>query len=238
MFFLRAYIFFCFFNFSVYPEEIYKYFGEAYNSKNKEFLYTDNHSEFIKMGKHVSSIIEYKDKSGKTFATKKINFEKNPHLPDFTLEDSRDGYLEGASLNGNQITLKHRKNSQSVLEEKVFDLPENPVVDGGFDYFIKDNWLKLQDGQKLTFHIFAPSKLNYYRFKIVLTKKAQFKGKQSYYFKVDLDNILGLFLPSVYVVYDAETKRIVHYEGISNINDESGKSYFVRIVYNHLEKQK
>ncbi|MCX7999665.1 MAG: hypothetical protein N3A69_12065 [Leptospiraceae bacterium] len=219
-------------------DETYKYSGLAYHLRTKEFLYSDNHTESIQNGKHVSSIIEYKDKNGKIFAVKKINFQKNPHLPDFTLEDFRDGYIEGASLNGNKITLKHRVNAESNLEQKVFDLPENPVIDGGFDYFLRDNWNKLLDGRKVIFHMFAPSKMNYYRFKVVLTKKAEFKGREAYYFKIDLDSLLGIFLPSVIIVYDAETKRIVHYEGISNINDESGKSYFVRIVYEHTEKGK
>lgn len=225
-------------NFSLYSQETYSYFGQAYDLKNKALLYTDNHKETFQMGRHVSSVIEYKDKSGKIFALKKINFQKNPHVPDFTLEDFRDGYFEGASLDGNKLTLKHKANYQSPLEEKVFELPENPVVDGGFDYFIKDNWNSLSEGKKIVFNMFAPAKLNHYRLKVVLTKKAEFKGKQAHYFKVDLDSFLGIFLPSIYIIYDSETKRIVHYEGISNINDESGKSYFVRIVYNHMERQK
>lgn len=235
---LRIFIVYYLISLSLYAEEIYKYFGQAYHLKNKDFLYTDFHTEFIQMGKHVSSVIEYKDKFGKIFAIKKINFQKNSHIPDFTLEDFRDGYLEGAVLDGSKLTLKYRSNFQSRIEEKSFDLPENSVVDGGFDYFIKDNWNSLIDGKKIIFHMFSSPRLSYYRLKVVLLKKAEFRGKQAHYFKVDLDSFLGIFLPSVYVIYDSKTKRIVHYEGISNIIDESGRNYLVRIVYNYSDKPK
>jgi hypothetical protein len=33
------------------------------------------------------------------------------------------------------------------------------------------------------------------------------------------------------LTYNVETKRLLKYEGISNINNAKGKSYFVKIIY-------
>jgi hypothetical protein len=220
----------------IWAIDSYQYSGNAVDLKTKEKLYTDNHVENIQSGKHLSSLIEYRDPSGKVFAKKNINFSKNPHLPDFKLEDFRDGYIEGSEIKGNNIRVYYRKNKDSKLEEKTFPIPPNPVVDGGFDYFIKDNWEKLESGQKLSFQMFAPSKLDYFKFKVGKVKLAKFRGRDAMYLKMELDKFLiNAFLPSISIVYDLESKRIVHYEGISNINDPDGKSLFVRITYNHKQ---
>jgi len=225
-------------NLSLLGVEYYKYSGTALDLKTMLKLYFDNHTEKLENGRHIFSEIEYTDPTGKVFAKKKINFQKNPTLPDFILEDFRDGYIEGAEVKGREIRVFYRKSFDSEMEEKTFPIPENPVVDGGVDYFIKANWNKLLEGKKLNFNMFAPSKLNYYKLRVVKTKLAEFKGKKALYLKIDLDIFLiNIFLPSIIVVYDLETKRIVYYEGISNINDEKGKSYFVKISYNHSEKK-
>ena len=74
--------------------ETKKFNGEAFDLKTGKRLYYDHHEEFWENGKHIYSIIQYKDTNGKVFAKKRIVFQKSATRADFKLEDFRDGYIE------------------------------------------------------------------------------------------------------------------------------------------------
>ncbi|MCB1176573.1 MAG: hypothetical protein KDK36_03235, partial [Leptospiraceae bacterium] len=165
-------------NFHLLLAENYNYAGFAVTQKGGKKVYSDNHTEIWKNGKHIASKIVYKDANGKAFAEKEINFSKNPNLPDFKLEDSRDGYMEGAMLlPNNKIKLFYRENQNSKAEERVMSIPKNSAIDGGFDFYLKNHWDDLLAGKSICFNFFAPSKLNYYKFQIRMTKKGKYNGK-------------------------------------------------------------
>lgn len=210
----------------------YSYNGDAVDLDSGKKLYTDNHEEYYSGDTHQYSIIKYKDPSGKVFAEKKIYFTKKATLPDFKLIDSRDGYEEGAELSGNKITLNFKKNKNSKLTTKQITLPANPVIDGGFDYYVRENWDELKAGKTKVFNFFSPSQLDYFKFVVRKIKETPHLGREALHLKMEVDNLLlKAFVRPISMIYDAETKRILHYEGMSNINNEQGKSYNVRITY-------
>lgn len=64
------------------------------------------------------------------------------------MEDFRDGYIEGASVIGNSIKFIYRKNNQEEIKEGTISIPNNAVIDGGFDYFVRENWDTILAGNK------------------------------------------------------------------------------------------
>ncbi|HNH10086.1 MAG TPA: hypothetical protein PK683_16435 [Leptospiraceae bacterium] len=221
-------------NVSLNAGDSFQYFGTASDLNKGSKLYTDHHTETVQSGNHISSYIEYRDSSGKTFASKKISFGKSSQLPDFTLEDKRDGYLEGAELNGDKIRIFTRKNQNSPMQERTVTLPGDSVVDGGFDHYIRKHWDSFLAGKSRSFYMFAPAKQDFYKFKAFKVNDKAFKGKDAFLVRVELDVFaLGKILPAIQITYDKKTKRILKYEGISNINDSSGKSHFVRLEYDY-----
>ncbi len=217
--------------------EVNSYFGTAFDQKSGQKVYTDNHQENLEGLTHTSSKIEYKDPSGKVIARKTILFSKNSSLPDFKLEDLRDGYIEGGEILNGKYKLIYRKNKNEPLQEKILDLSTKSVADGGFDHFIKENWTELLNGKKIKFQFYAPSQLDSFQFYVKKVKQSEYEGRDSLYVKMEMDNLLlNIFIPPIFITYDIETKRIVYYEGISNINNSVGKSYFVRLAYNHFKK--
>lgn len=82
---------------SLKPSTI-SYFSKVYDWNTKEFIYTENHTEYYKNEEHVYSIIEYKYPDRKTFARKKIEFGKKRTQPDFFMEDFRNGYRDRSVL--------------------------------------------------------------------------------------------------------------------------------------------
>lgn len=216
--------------------ETNNYFGDAFDAKTGLKVYTDNHSELVVNGKHISSQIEYKDPQGKVIGKKSIKFNPNSYLPDFKLEDFRDGYIEGGEIVEGKYKMFHRKNKNEQMREKVLEIAPLSIADGGFDPFIKDNWNDLMAGKKMKFKFYAPSQLDSFNFYVQKTKISDFEGRSSLFVKMELDNLLlNIFIPPIFITYDIATKRIVFYEGISNVNNPQGKSYFVKLSYNHFK---
>jgi hypothetical protein len=216
--------------------ETNNYFGDAVDVKSGQKVYSDNHSELVVNGKHTSSQIEYKDAGGKVIGKKSIKFNSNSYLPDFKLEDFRDGYIEGGEIVDGKYRMFYKKNKNEQLQEKIMDIAPYSVADGGFDPFIKDNWNDLMAGKKIKFKFYAPSQLDSFNFYVTKTKTAEYAGRSSLFVKMEMDNLLlNIFIPPILITYDIATKRIVFYEGISNINNSQGKSYTVKLTYNHFK---
>jgi hypothetical protein len=214
--------------------ETKKFNGEAFDLKTGKRLYYDHHEEFYENGKHIYSIIQYKDVNGKVFAKKRIVFQKNGPRADFKLEDFRDGYIEGAEVNGDQIKFIYRKNGKEDIKEAVITAPNNAVLDGGFDFFVRENWDFILAGNKKLLNICAPSQQDCFKFIVYKTGEGKRKDTDVIYMTVELNNpILAVFVKPILLVYAKDTKKLLQYDGISNINNEDGKSHVVRITYNN-----
>ncbi|HMV42334.1 MAG TPA: hypothetical protein PK079_10350 [Leptospiraceae bacterium] len=218
----------------LFAVEVVKFNGEAFDLKTGKRLYYDHHEEYYEGGKHLYSIIQYKDTNGKVFAKKRIVFQKSPTKADFKLEDFRDGYIEGAEVNGDQIKFLYRKNEKEELKEAMITAPNNAVLDGGFDYFVRENWDMILAGNRKQLNLCAPSQLDCFKFVVYKTGEGKRKEADVVMMKVELNNaLLAVFVKPILLVYNKETKKLLQYDGISNINNEDGKSHVVRIIYDN-----
>ncbi|WP_210413016.1 hypothetical protein [Leptospira semungkisensis] len=210
-----------------------RFTGTAYDLETGKLLYRDYHEEFWENGKHTHSLVTYKDPEGKTFAKKRISFVKNRNVPDFQLDDDRDGYLEGGSfLGGDSVKLFARRKTDQPIQEKVLENNGPAALDGGFDYFVEDHWEELVSGKKLSLYFLVPVERDKFRFTVEKTKEGEFNSKPALFLRLKIDSaFLSVFVKPIDLVYDKGSKRIMEYKGTSNINDENGKSHQVRIVY-------
>lgn len=210
-----------------------RFHGTAYDLETGKLLYRDFHEEVWEKGRHTRSMIYYKDPEGKLFARKKISFARNRTLPDFQLEDERDGYLEGGAYQENSsVKLFVRRKSGDPILESTLESSSFSALDGGFDYFVTDHWQELLSGKKLRLYFFVPSERDRFGFTVEKLKEEAFKGKPALFLRLKIDSsLLSVFVKPIDLIYDKESKRIMEYKGTSNINDEKGKSLKVRIVY-------
>jgi hypothetical protein len=216
--------------------DVFKYNGTAVDLKTGKKLYSDFHEEYSSNGKHLYSVVNYKDPSGKIFAKKNIDFQKNGARANFKLEDFRDGYIEGSEVIGNSNKAKFifKKNSTEELKEEILETPVPSVFDGGFDIYMKDNWAAIMEGKRKTFSICAPSQMDCFKFAAFKTGEELYKEKEAVVVRVELNSfILSKLVKPIIITYDKNTKRILQFDGISNINNENGKSYVVRITYEY-----
>jgi hypothetical protein len=208
------------------------YSGDAVELSSKTKVYTEQHEEILEAGKHTGTLTTYRDPSGKVIARRKLNFKKSFVTPDFKLEDLRSGYIEGAELTSGGVRIFWKEKKDSPQMEKLLKADGAMVVDGGFNYFVKDNWEDLKKGKTLSFNFVVPAEQDYYRFRVRKTGEGTHQGKKTLKVNLEVDNFLmRAFVDPIQITYDVQNKRILVYEGISNIDNGSGKSYIVRLSY-------
>jgi hypothetical protein len=211
------------------------YNGSAYDKKSSEFYYSEIYEEVMESNKHVATNITYKNSQGLIIGKKKLNFRASSAKPSFQMDDYRNGYMEGSEMTAEgMIKVFYRESKDAELISTVLNVPEPAVVDGGFNYFLKINWDKICSGQKVKFHFVAPEKQDYYSFRLAKEKEIIFLDRKAMVCKMEPENfILRQLVDPIMITYDIQTKRMLQYEGISNIRKSStnDERYVVKIVY-------
>jgi hypothetical protein len=204
------------------------YIGYAYEKGNIDPVYSETFTDKFINGRHVETETQYFDAAHKLIAQRSLDFSKSKFAPDFKTEDLRTGYLEGAEVTGTRAKLFVRKDKNSAVEEKTIDVPQPMIVDGGFNHFIKANWNKIEDGKPVAFYLTVSAKLDYYKLRV---SKLEASGA-SLKVKIEPDQVVLRWIASpIVITYDISTKRIISYEGKSNITDNNGSNFNVRLIY-------
>ncbi len=220
----------------LFPSIMYadvRFTGTAFEISTGKKIYFENHHEKWINGRHNYSDVSYTDINGSKIVHKTIVFSKSRTAPDFTTRDLRTGYLEGAQLlEDGSVRLFTRAKEGEQLREKILKLSETVVIDGGFDYFIRDNWDKLIRGEKLTFYFAVPARLEVFRFRLYQNQELTWANRPARKFTLEFDNLmLRIFLDGFALYYDSESRRLLSFRGLSNISAPSGKNYIAEINF-------
>jgi hypothetical protein len=207
--------------------------GYAYDLNSNELLYSESHQETYSGDTLLSSTVSYRSADGETFATKHADFSANPFLPDFELEDSRQGYREGAKKEADELILFTRDTAQDEVKERHIKPPAPAVTDVGFNLFIKAHFDQLLSGESLEFNFAIPLKRDYYKFRARKIQDIQYERRAAVIIKIEItSSLLGLFADPIVLIYDTETRHLVEYQGLSNLPNAAGtENYLTKIIY-------
>ncbi len=209
-----------------------RYVGTAVDLKTGKLIYTEEHEATYKGEVHVGSVITYKDGQSAVIGKKEISFQEGSPVAAFRREDYRFGTVESAMPNGSGIRMLKKENASSEEQSEVIALPSPAAVDAGLNNLVRNNWDRLLRNEKVTFNLGVPSQLDYFEFRVVKEREEGFVGRKAVVVRFESDHwFIRLFVDPVVVWYDAETRRAVKYEGISNLYNEEGKSYVVRVTF-------
>lgn len=203
--------------------------GYAYDKQTGEFLYSETHREVMEDGRIVTNTVSYKDGGGKVFAEKSIDFQRSLTMPDFHLVNADNGHIEGARGSDEQLDVHFRQLSDTDVREASVETPQNGIIDAGFDRFIEQHWDALISGDVIEREFLIPSQLDFYTFEI---ERAESEHLEAYAFELRIKSMfLQMFVRPVLVHYDAQTRSLLRYEGISNIRNDQGENFDVRIEF-------
>ena len=161
-----------------------------------------------------------------------LDFSNSKISPYYTLTDYRNGAYESVRYTNGAYLIEYKENKDEKTVLKSITAPSPVVVDGGFNYFVKQEWEKLMRGEIVLFNYISTARQDYYRFQLTIKKNnPSLQNEQVIVIMEPTNYILRALLDPIYITYNKKTKRIIEYSGISNIKDRNGETQVATLTY-------
>lgn len=204
--------------------------GRAINPSTGKLMYVEAHWVHGNAG-DASRLVLYRCPDGKPFARKLIQVEGQPQAPDFALTDARDGYREGVRSEGGKRMVYVRENGHSKERTAALETSPLPVIDAGFDAYIRSHWDRLGRNGSDTIPFLIPSRLGSLNFTVKRLGDTQIGGRDARQYQLGLASWIGFALPHIKVAYDEKTRELLRFNGMANIRSNDGGNVKARIVF-------
>ena len=201
--------------------------GVAREPGSDRLLYREQHLVRRQDGEPTERLVIYRCGDGTPFARKRVDYRGSAVAPEFVFEDARIGYREGLRRRTGVESLWVREGQGEAERSAPLQDDARLVADAGFDEFIRDNWTPLVSGESVPLRFAVPSRLQSLGFKVNRQGSAQFGGEPAETFRLRLGGLLGWIAPHIDVAYGRDSRRLLRFEGLSNLRDDDGESQLV-----------
>ena len=218
---------------------------------NLSWFGAEAHGEtFVGKAVNVKGVLEYVEYHTVKYANRKVSesqtiyydannnkigelisdYSFGPQFGSYDFRDLRAQHQDGAKVAPARIWLYRKQSPEDDIDEKYLPKEADQIVGQGFHQFIVHNLEQIAQGEVFHIQLVLPSRLDQYEFRI---RKRKING-DTLYIRLEIDNwLLRLLAPHVDVEYDLRTRHLLRYEGISNLEDTSGKHKKVTITYSY-----
>ena len=212
----------------------FSFIGVAYDVESNSVLYKELHTVILNaQQEYEKTLVEYTDVEGNIFAKKRLYFNHNLMAPDVYFVDNRASTLVEVETKTDTLIVNYegRLDDASARIKAVSMM----VVDAGFDQMLIQYWDKLLNNQPLDFEFLAPTRAELISFSLTPV----YQDNQIIKFELAPSNfILSLLFDAIKLTYDKFSKRILVYEGLTNIEEfkpgkQTGDYYVARIEYRY-----
>lgn len=206
--------------------------SEVFRLENNELLYTESHYESVDNDLIRSAKVKYHH-DNKLIAEKYVDFSGSRFAPEFRLINHKTGHEEIVKRQGNEAIVSFKQGHDQPSVTRNIIIPENAIIDAGFDQFVIEYWNQLLSGKRFKREFLIPSKHRFIAFDIYLqpvdatTSRTIFIEPSNFF--------LGLLIGKLRLVYRYEQPELQEFIGISNMRDENGKNYKVRIIFSDTQ---
>jgi hypothetical protein len=203
--------------------------GKAVNEKGI-LEYVEYHTVIYENGNVSKSQTIYYDANNNKIGELVSEYSLGPQYGSYDFRDIRAQHQDGAKVAVDRIRLYRKQSPENDIEETYVAKEENQIVGQGFHQFIVHNLEQIAQGEVFHIQLVLPSRLDQYEFRI---RKRKING-DTLYIRLEIDNwLLRMFAPHVDAEYDLRTRHLLRYEGVSNLEDTSGKHKKVTITYSY-----
>jgi hypothetical protein len=183
-----------------------KIVGRAFDAGSGDFLYSEHHFCAHDM---LACVVNYRDSDGQLIASKTLDFSVGRYQPTLQMRDFRS-------------SLEYSFNTSER---------EDLVVDAGFDNFVRGNWDVLDEGEVVNFPFKVLGIDSPLEMRALRDRTGDCNDKQLC-LKVTLDSwFLGLLVDPIKLSYSKEGRRLLRFQGVSNILGPGGESLNVDLRY-------
>lgn len=210
---------------------VVSYQGVARAPETGTLLYEEHH--FVRQvdGRPGERLVLYRCPDGAPFARKTVSYGEPPYAPQFDLRDARFDYREGfarGALSGEAFV---QRGDSGPLETEAVALGESLVVDAGFDEFVRSQWERLEAGDSVALRFLLPSRGAAYGFKLRKQAETQLYGETASVYRLALSGVFGWFVDAIDISYSQRDRRLLRFEGLSNIRAEGDRNLLARIDF-------
>jgi hypothetical protein len=204
--------------------------GVARNPDSGAEMYTEQHWLRSDGDRPVERLVLYRCPDGSVFGRKQVDYRRSAAAPAFRFDDSRSGYVEG--LRDDRSPEVFFSPGRGAGEKSAALPAKQLVVDAGFDEFIRSRWSALLAGEAVPLDFALPSRLESMGFTIRRVGQARIDGEAAWVFRLRLDSVIGWLAPHIDVSYGQQSRRLLRFEGLSNVRDDAGdKQLIARIDF-------
>jgi hypothetical protein len=211
-------------------ENVEAFSGSAYSLDDDRLVYHETDYMFRGAGGS-ERVALYRCPDGRPFARKYSRDDGDARMPDFDFADARTGYREGVRREAGARRAYVQRSRERPQQEAPLPQPAQGVIDTGFDVFLREHWQALLRGESIRFDFLVPSRRRFYAFKVSVLRHPPAPPPGSVTFRVSLGSWFAFLLPHIDVSYDRASRRLVRYEGLSNVRGLDGRNYRVRFEY-------
>jgi hypothetical protein len=204
--------------------------GKAINPSSGSLMYVEAHWVYDD-GDDASRLVLYRCPDGTPFARKITHDHGHPQSPDFALDDGRTGYQEGVRSEGGKRIVYQRDHKGARERTATLEKSPMPVIDAGFDAYIRHHWDSLGKNGGDTIPFVLPSRLGTLRFKVQRMDDAKIGGRDVRQYQLGLASWIGFALPHIDVAYDIKTRELLRFSGMANIHASNGDNVKAGIVF-------
>ncbi|MEO6065178.1 MAG: hypothetical protein ABIP49_05310 [Lysobacterales bacterium] len=208
-----------------------QYEGRATDPGNGRALYTERHLVREVEGRPRERLVGYVCPNGVLFARKVVDYAPSAVAPSFQLDDGRDGYREGVRREGGRIIAFVRERTGAAERNGTLAAGTQLVADAGFDEYVRSNWTALVAGKTLLVDFAVPASRRAYTFKLRKLSSPIVDGVPAHLFRLKVSGLLGLVAPQIDVAYARGSKRLLRFEGVTNLRDAQRDQWTARIAF-------
>ncbi len=208
-----------------------QYEGRAMDPESGSLLYTERHLLREAAGNPVERLVTYHCPNGNAFARKSVDYRDSRWAPDFELNDARDGYREGLRRQEGAPWVFVRDSAGTRQRTAAIGTTSRLVADAGFDEFVRRNWQLLVAGETVSFSFALPANQRAYTFKLRRVGELRVGEVPAHLMRLKLGGLLGLIAPQIDVAYAKSSRRLLRFEGVTNLRDADGEQWSARIEF-------
>jgi hypothetical protein len=198
--------------------------GTARDPASNALLYRERHWLRDDGDRPIERLVVYLCPDGRAFGRKQVDYRRSASAPAFRLVDARSGYAEGLrEAAGARVFFQPAGGS----EKSVLLASKRLVVDAGFDEFIREQWPALTGGTAVPLDFALPARLQSMGFSVRRVGQTQLAGEPAWVFRLRLSGLLGWVAPHIDVAYGQNSRRLLRFEGVSNVRDDRGRKEII-----------
>lgn len=229
---MKLFLLLFFLTFKAYPEtQVF----EAIAKHEGQMAYVERHTVVYDDQTLIKSFTEYLDPEGKLIASMRSDYTHNLAAPEFVLQDKRNQSLQGERWRkGNlEVFSRETKKDRMASRSLATSNQKEVLISGpGLIYFIAANLQKIISNDVLDFQYVIPGRLEAFDFYI----ETLAHNNQQVEFEIKMKSwLMRLFGPRLKLIYNIQKKRLISFEGLSNLRDEEGKMMSVDIQYKYKD---